>query len=249
MDSEGRIKNELQVSVPRLHGRSKSGLVSTMTTMLKSQFTCTMHLTSVTPVGEYLKQVLKIAHTLKEWTLQCPWAYSPHAPMRKWGLSNWSVVCVSVSYKSLTMPLHCRLHCASISSWLPQSHEHHYHLVSWRRKVVDGRGCCCWIGCFCQQVPLTGRGPASETALVLQVRLSLSSQYLQWRWSQWHRTQCCWCSVRVPRQQQRRRHLSLPHCPPPALPQLRGHDPGELMGRREGEGVGREGRRDGWMNE
>jgi len=61
MDSKGRIKNESQVSVPRLHGRSKSGLVSTMTTMLKSQSTCTMHLTSVTTVGVYLKQVLKIA--------------------------------------------------------------------------------------------------------------------------------------------------------------------------------------------
>jgi len=85
MDSEGRIKNESQVSVPRLHGRSKSGLVSTMTTMLKSQSTCTMHLTSVTTVGVYLKQVLKIAHPLMEWTLQCPWAYLPHAPMRKWG--------------------------------------------------------------------------------------------------------------------------------------------------------------------
>jgi len=45
-----------------------------MTMMLKSQLNkskCTMHLTSVTTVGVFLKQVLKIAHPLPEWTLQC----------------------------------------------------------------------------------------------------------------------------------------------------------------------------------
>jgi len=71
----------------------------------------------------------------------------------------------------------------------------------------------------------------------LHIRLSVNSQYLTGDVIILSAAGIV-CKSQL-RQQHWKRHLTLPHCPSPALSQLRGHDHGELIGReRVGGGRG-----------
>ena len=136
-----------------------------MTIVLKSELnisTCTMHLTSVTTVEVFLKQVLKIAmHALPEWTLQCI-SMGIINPMHTCASGGQVIICcLCVSQSNVTDRA---LYAAgSVKCATPLCE----HLMSWSRKAVDGRGCCCWIGCFCQQILPTREAFCCQNSIIV----------------------------------------------------------------------------------